>query len=360
MEQVSRVWFTPQQKVELWERWKACDCANARKAEQQRSSFRRPSLRYFIAVVALALMLPMPVATAAAETAQPSESVTVTGSRRMYHDFSRTFATPTKFTGKIARWERRICPIVAGQNPHYAAFIAQHLKYVALAAGARVDDDASCTPNIDIVFTTTPQDLLNTVSRDDQHYLGYFSSVAEKSALAIVTRPIQAWYATESTDIRGRRHLDTGRSIVGGTSVQNFNGLTGPMGDTAASAGSALTDMAPFFYTTGNHTSDGVHTGFSHVLIVIDSTKLAGQDIVPLADYIAMLALTQINSLDACQALPSIVNRMAPACEHTADSLTTFDLAYLQSLYQMTADRNVRAQRSEIGDLMTDRLEKLK
>jgi beta-lactamase regulating signal transducer with metallopeptidase domain len=302
-----------------------------------------------------------PVTAAPAETGAPTENVTVTGSRRAYHDFSRKFATPTKLTGKIARWERGICPVVVGQNPHYAAFIMQHLKYVALAAGAHVNTDASCTPNIDIVFTTTPQDLLDTVSKDDQHYLGYFSSVAQKNALATVTRPIQAWYATESTDIKGRRHLDTGRSIVGGTSVQNFNGLTGPVGDTmGTSAGSALTDMAPFFYVTGNRTSDGVHTGFYHVLIVIDSTKLAGQDIVPLADYISMLALSQINAPDACQDLPSIVNTMAPGCDHTADALTMFDLAYLQSLYHMSADRNLMMQRSEIGDLMTDRLEKLK
>ena len=43
---------------------------------------------------------------------------------------------------------------------------------------------------------------------------------------------------------------------------------------------------------------------------MVDSTKLAGQEIVPLSDYIAMLALTQINSLAACQDLPSIVNRL--------------------------------------------------
>jgi len=296
----------------------------------------------------------------------PTENVTVMGSRRMYHDFSRAFATPTKMTGKIARWERHICPQVVGQNPHYAAFIVQHLKYVALAAGAPVNTDASCAPNIDIVFTTTPQDLLDTVSENNQHYLGYFSSVAQKKALAIVTRPIQAWYATESTDLRGRRRLDTGRSIVGGTTVQNLNGmtgtfdsLTGQAGDNMGlSAGNALTDMAPFFHVTGNHINDGVHTGFNHVLIVIDSTKLAGQDIVPLADYISMLALSQINAPDACQALPSIVNRMAPGCDHTTEALTTFDLAYLQALYRMTADRNLTAQRSEIGDLMTDRLEK--
>lgn len=315
-----------------------------------------------VRLFALSVLLTAGAMQAWAQTAAPTtENVTVMGSRRMYHDFSRNFATPTKFTGKIARWERRICPAVVGQDSHSAAFITQHLKYVALAAGAPVDTEASCMPNIDIVFTTTPQDLLDSVSKGNQHYLGYFSSVAQKQALAVVTRPIQAWYATESTDIRGTRHLDTGRSIVGGTTVEAFNGLTGPVGDTlASSGGSALTDMAPFFHVTGNHLNDGIHTGFNHVLIVIDSSKLAGQEIVPLADYIAMLALSQVNALDACQELPSIVNRMAPACDHTAEALTMFDLAYLQSLYRMSADRNLMAQRSEIGDLMTDRLENLK
>jgi hypothetical protein len=307
---------------------------------------------------ALSVLLMAGGMQASAQT--PSESITVTSPRRALHDFTKTFATPTMRTGKIARWERGICPLVVGQDSHYAAFITQHLKYVALAAGAPVNNDASCAPNIDIIFTTTPQDLLDTVSKNNQHYLGYFSSVAQKTALATVTKPIQAWYATESTDLRGRRRLDTGRSIVGGTSIENFNGLTGPMGDTIASGGSALTDMAPFFYSTGNHLNDGIHTGFYHVLIVIDSTKLAGQDIVPLADYISMLALSQIKAPDACQELASVVNRMAPGCEHTADSLTMFDLAYLQGLYQMTAGRSMVAQQGEIGDLMMDRLAKLK
>ena len=100
---------------------------------------------------------------------------------------------------------------------------------------------------------------------------------------------------------------------------------------------------------------------------MIDSTKLAGQDIVPLADYISMLALTQINSLDACQDLPSVVNRLAPDCGQPADSLTMYDLAYLQGLYHMTTGRggsgyfaNMVLQWNEIGDMMTDRLEKLR
>ena len=292
---------------------------------------------------------------ASAET--PTENVTVTSSRRVLHDFTNTFATPTMITGKMARWERHICPRVTGQDSHYNAFITQRIQYIALAAGARLNTDPSCAPNIDVIFTTTPQELLNTISDKDQNYLGYFSSVADKTALAKVTRPIQAWYATESTDLWGRNRLDMGRSIVAGNTVENFNGLTSAVGDsTTASAGSALTDGPPFFHSSGNHLNDGIHTGFNHVLIVINSSKIAGQNVVPLADYIAMLALTQINSLDACQALPSIVNRMAPGCDHAVDGLTKYDLAYLQAVYHMTSGRTMITQISEIGDLMTDKL----
>ena len=292
---------------------------------------------------------------ASAET--PTENVTVTGSRRVLHEFTNTFAAPTPITGKMARWERSLCPRVVGQNAHYTQFITQRVQYLGLAAGAPVNTEASCAPNIEIVFTTTPQDLLDTVSKDDQHYPGYFSSVAEKKALATVTRPIQAWYATESTDLKGKRRLDTGRSIVGGTTVENFNSLSTNNGDTVSSStGTSLTDMAPFFASTGNHLNDGIHTGVNHILIVIDSTKLAGQKIVPLSDSIAMLALTQLGSPDACQQLPSIVNRMAPDCGHAVDGLTKYDLAYLQALYHMTTGRNMVLQRGEIGDLMTDRL----
>src|SRR3954471_20405198 len=102
--------------------------------------------------------------------ALPQENVTVTAtlSRGMLHKFVRAFAVPTKLSGKIARWERPICPLAVGQNPHFIAFITQRVKYIALAAGARVNTEASCTPNIEIVFTTTPQALLDNVR---QHHM---------------------------------------------------------------------------------------------------------------------------------------------------------------------------------------------
>ena len=298
---------------------------------------------------------------APASAQMATESVEVMGSRTAFHDFSKTFATPTAVTGKMARWEHGVCPLVVGQNAHYAAFITQHIKYVALAAGAPVNTEPSCETNIEIVFTSTPQALLDTVAKDSPLFLGYFTSEAQKEALAKMTRPIQAWYATETTDIKGRHWTDTARPRGNGNRTANLAGPANGVADVLNNApGQKIEDLPPFYASTGTHTNNGIHTGFRHILIVVDSTRLAGQDVVPLSDYLSMLALTQINSLGACQELPSVVNRLVTDCGHPAEGLTTYDLAYLQGLYHMTTGRNMMAQWTEIGDLMTDRLEKAK
>jgi hypothetical protein len=109
---------------------------------------------------------------------------------------------------------------------------------------------------------------------------------------------------------------------------------------------------ATFAHVTGNHINDGARSGLHQVIIVTDSNRLVGQQLLPLSDYIAMLALTQLNSLDTCQQLPSIVNLMATGCDKKIDGMTAIDLAYLQGLYKMDADKSLQFQQSEIGDQM--------
>jgi hypothetical protein len=273
---------------------------------------------------------------ASAET--PTENVTVTANklREVFHKFTDTFATPTKLGGKIARWERRLCPLVLGQNPHFTAFITQRVKYIALAAGARLNTEASCTPNIEIIFTTTPQALMDSVRKDHPLYLGYADTNAQLEKLATVTRPVQAWYTTETRDANGRRDVD---SVL------------------LSDSSGGVMFMPHVYASSGGHINNGMLSGFFHILIVIDSTKMAGQKIVPLADYISMLALTQINSLDACQQQqPSVVNMLAADCDHAQDGVTEFDLAYLQGIYRMSAGRELMFQRNDIASTMADKV----
>jgi hypothetical protein len=110
------------------------------------------------------------------------------------------------------------------------------------------------------------------------------------------------------------------------------------------------------YAVSGSRISNGIRSGFGHILIVVDSTKLAGQKIVPLADYISVLALTQVNSLESCQELTSIVNILAPNCDHSGEGLTKFDMAYLQGLYKMSPWRDLMFQRNDIAAMMADAL----
>jgi len=253
-------------------------------------------------------------------------------SREAITSFIDAFATPTHMTGKVARWEEPVCPVMTGQKPNVSAFVTQHVTAVAAAVGAPVNSDKGCTPNIEIVFTTAPQALLDNVRQHDADYVGYAPSNSALEKLATVTHPIQAWYATGVRDLRGRYTIDSGRDR-GQSSGANSGGVT------------------------GTHLADGQRSAIHHVLIVVDPAKLPVQEIVPLSDYIAVLALAQIGSPDDCRPLPSIANMLAPACEHKAASITANDLAYLNGLYGMNPDRQLLVnQKNDIADRMAQAL----
>jgi hypothetical protein len=293
----------------------------------------------------------------AASAQPPAESVTVTGfkSRETLDKFVKSFAAPTSLNGKIARWERGICPLAVGQPPAFTNFVTQRLKDIAVTVGAPINATQSCKPNIEIVFTTTPQALLDNVRAHDADYLGYAQSNAQRDKLATVTRPIEAWYTTETKDLDGMSRIDSGRRLGGGITLPNFTALPCPSCMARNDPPEYLPD-ATYARTSGNHISDGVRSAFNHIIIVVDLNKLAGHEIGALTDYIAMLALTQLNSLDTCQELPSIVNMWAPGCDQKTNAMADSDLAYLRGLYKMSPDKKLVEQRNEIANLMKEAL----
>jgi hypothetical protein len=47
---------------------------------------------------------------------------------------------------------------------------------------------------------------------------------------------------------------------------------------------------------------------------------------------------------------------LAADCDHAQDSLSEFDLAYLQGVYRMGAGRGLMFQRNDIADTMADKV----
>ena len=285
--------------------------------------------------------------------AQPTENVTVTGtkSREVMQDFVRAMAVPTHTMDKLPRWNDGICPLAAGLRSEFATFIVQRLREVALQVGAPVNKRSSCKPNIEIAFTASPQTLMDHIKIKNSVLLGYYDNKEQRDQLAKVTHPIQAWYTTATQDLRGNMQIDSGkRSGLGVEMVYLCNPGIPNMICTLRLSEAHVANV------TGERVGNGQRSGFYHVLIVVDPTQLQDYGMGHLSDYIAMLALTQVASLDACQQLPSIVNMLAKDCDRKSDGLTENDTAYLHGLYKMGAGRGLSIQRDEIAYQMEQEL----
>lgn len=271
----------------------------------------------------------------------PEESVTVVGvkpSEQTIRDFVETRVARSRTLGKVARWDAQVCPLTVGLRADYARYISQRIREVAAAVGAPVNSDPGCRANIEVVFTATPQDLMDSVRKKQPLFIGYFQNLDEANRLAQVTHPLQAWYTTQTADFYNNKVIDNGRCGLGDTT--SLNPVTSPSTTevtdmfTAPGVKSPSLPCATVAHVSHSRLNNGLNTAFYNVLVVAEPAKLLDHEIGSLADYIAMMALSQPASLDSCQELPSISNMLAPGCATVPTRITDGDLAYLRALYR--------------------------
>jgi hypothetical protein len=203
-----------------------------------------------------------------------------------------------------------------------------------MMAGAPLEKRDPCRPNLVVLATDQPQPLMDMIRAKHSSLLGFhYRSQAEK--LATMRLPIQAWYATVTEDFWGMINPDT----------QGLN-ISAAMPGVAA-----LPGLPGALHVSGARFWDGLKSEFAIATIIVDTRKIPGQQIGALADYIAMLALSQGQSYDTCQAVPTITNLMAPDCPGALRpaSLTDIDVAYLRGLYRMAAGNAFVGERGSIA-----------
>jgi hypothetical protein len=81
---------------------------------------------------------------------------------------------------------------------------------------------------------------------------------------------------------------------------------------------------------------------------------VAGDSLRSISDYIAMLALTRMGSLDACSELPSIIDLLSSGCDarDKPQALTDADTAYLKALYSSDLEMNLNIEQVDMRDRM--------
>jgi len=310
-------------------------------------------MKYRRRIFVLLLLAAAGVPAFAQETPKAAESITVTGIKdvdQAVTKFVGSMTVPTRTADKIARWKQGICPLTAGLRPEAVKFVTRRVKDVAAQVGAPVNDRENCKPNIEIIFTTTPQALLDNVQVMYPFVLGYHDNSAQAAQLAKVIWPIQSWYSTATDDLRGNVVIDMARR-KGMPMTLDMPVASASGGGMQVMASPTVTMNIPdaqIVNVTGSRLGDGVSSDFHHVVVVAEPAKLLDHEIGTLADYIALLALAQTVQPEQCQELPTILNLFAPGCTAPPKALTNVDLAYLRAVYKMTATTTARGQRGEI------------
>jgi hypothetical protein len=276
----------------------------------------------FLAACLVGLTLSAAVAadpTAPDTATKPLPQVTVEADRVTLEH--RVFNFVTDITRSAPRgeslrvWRAAICPLVAGLPQDQGEFVLARLSQAAHAAAAPLDGE-KCRPNLYVIFTREPDELIKTWrARSSRSFGGVRGTPAAVDRFAARKRPVRVWYNREFGSAEGG-------PLTSDTSTEGI-GLNG-------SSGAVVNKRAKDTRLTFNDVML-----FSSVIVVVDGNQVAGLQFGQLADYIAMAVLTELDLDAPLGTAPTILQLFTAraAGETPPAGLTPWDTAFLKALY---------------------------
>jgi hypothetical protein len=246
-----------------------------------------------------------------------------------HHATTHNFSNPV--LRNLGRWRgglQSICAATSGLSADYNAFVTARLRTVAQYVGAPVQSDPKCPDNVTILFTDNPdQAMKGIVSWAEKYYLRNNRFQSIKRLIAYTgDHAVQGWYFTTAG---GARALNTDIALLPVNLLPIWPQI----------------DPRNYGYDTN---------GIGAVVLVVDVRKIGGASIGAIADYLAVLSLSVIQSPDNCDPLPSILDLMSSSCGARAKptAITAGDLAFLKALYYRDAGLDGSPSRSSIQGIM--------
>lgn len=267
--------------------------------------------RRLFAAAALAVLAP---ASAMAQEEQAEPDIVVVGERlqEMVRSFVGEVATAPSGEQQMARWDRKVCPLIAGlparQMQYMADRIAQRAHQVGLEA-----EGPGCRANI-LIFVTPDASVFAQGIVDEYRTLVAYYSTNGISTLGRgpledftnTTAPVRWWHVNQTVS-------GDGQSVGGdtpGTQVMR-------------------TSQAP------SRVRRMTRQDFLRVLIVVDARQANGITFQALSDYLAMVSLAQLDPEGETTGTPTILNLFSARDSGGSipTAMTEWDEAYLDGLY---------------------------
>ena len=271
----------------------------------------------------------MGLALAGAATAQTPpaqddttvEEVVVTAPQReMIEAFVEDVSAPTS-DDQLGRWDRKICPGVTGLKPRFANFLNDRIARAAYQVGLDVGEPG-CRPNIMIVITNDGNRVARELFEKNPKWVDKWGDANSRGRRALrefveTPRPVRWWHVSQTV-------TSDGKAVSRGDEVE---------------------------VRGGGRISRNTRQDFARTAVIVDMTQAKGAPLGAIADYVAMVALAQLDPKADTRRYPTILNLFADraAGREAAGGLTSWDKSYLAGLYD--AKRDARSARSQGRDI---------
>jgi len=252
-----------------------------------------------------------------------------------------SLAAAPQYVDQMGRWDRRVCPGVIGLQREQAQFIVDRIAQRAFQVGLRAGNPG-CRADIAIFVTPDAQlfarEFVGQYGRVMARYHDYHVSTPGQAALSEFqngTRPVRWWHVSEMAGANGEQLHDAEVAPPDRAAETGFIGVT-----------------ASRVRSDGTRLRRPTRQEFQRVIIV-DARQVQGVRLEALSDYLAMVALAQINPHQDVSGFPTILNLFSPGAQPAPSEISQWDLSYLQGVYHMQRQA-IRAQyqRSDISRAM--------
>jgi hypothetical protein len=295
-----------------------------------------------------------PAPSAQAGAAEPVDEVIVRGRRMseieydalrlVVKDFIDRVAAPAPGRG-FARWHRGVCVGVDNLVADAAQYVVDRISRLALDLGIE-PGEPGCQPDVLVIFSTDIRRLTTymveerpLVFRPEGGQGGVQLGLDALKEFTECAREVCWWHVSLPVEVRGGTPAITSRQTPGrGTGGTGF-GVGG---------------TAPVVAVDGpSRVRSGIRDDLQSVIVVVDATKLKGTTWQQIGDYLAVVALAQIDPQADLSAYDSILNLFSNPAAYSG--LTDWDRSYMYALYRFNQERMPQYQEQGLIDQMARR-----
>ncbi len=240
----------------------------------------------------------------------------------------------------VARWHDQVCVGVVNLRPETARFLIDRVESVAADLGLR-PERPGCRPDVLIVATVDGSTVARGLVQRRRSVLAPGNAIQSRSRGELETfanrdRPVRWWHISTSVDPA------TGRDVVRNRRRETFDATKTI---DLIRSGPVVAGTIPSLITSS------LRQDLRRAVLIIDFDRIADVDFNQLADYVAFVALAQVDPDADTAGFATILNVFD---DPTTPGLTEWDLAYLQGLYR--SDDRARTASARDGAIRREML----